>query len=88
MKSKCSAPISPSPADCTTHFVSTRAYGDVPGVLQDLSRFDTQSHGHYHVVYRDPDAANDLVSMVGDPNVSIEEAKAFTCNVRPGRVKR
>jgi formate dehydrogenase major subunit len=28
------------------------------------------------------DAANDLVSMVGDPNVSIEEAKAFTCNLR------
>lgn len=28
------------------------------------------------------DAANDLVSMVGEPNVSIEEAKAFTCNVR------
>jgi formate dehydrogenase major subunit len=27
------------------------------------------------------DAANDLVSLVGDPNVSIEEAKAFTCNI-------
>lgn len=34
------------------------------------------------------DAANDLVSMVGDPNVSIEEAKAFTCNVRRGRIRR
>jgi formate dehydrogenase major subunit len=34
------------------------------------------------------DAANDLVSMVGDPNVSIEEAKAFTCNVRRGRLRR
>ena len=33
------------------------------------------------------DSANDLVSLVGDPNVSIEEAKAFTCNVRPGRVR-
>jgi formate dehydrogenase major subunit len=32
------------------------------------------------------DAANDLVSLVGDPNVSIEEAKAFTCNVRKGRI--
>ncbi len=34
------------------------------------------------------DAANDLVSLVGDPNVSIEEAKAFTCNLRPGRIQR
>ncbi len=25
-------------------------------MLQDLLRFDTQSHGHYHVVYRDPGA--------------------------------
>jgi len=39
--------------DCCTHFVSTRAYGDQPAVLQDLRRFDTQSHGHHHVVYRD-----------------------------------
>jgi hypothetical protein len=44
-------------ADCCTHFVSTHAYGDEPRVLQDLLRFDTQSHGHFHVVYRDP-AAN------------------------------
>jgi peptidoglycan/xylan/chitin deacetylase (PgdA/CDA1 family) len=43
-------------ADCVTHFVCTQAYGDVPAVLQDLLRVDTQSHGHYHVVYRDPDA--------------------------------
>ena len=28
---------------------------------------------------------NDLTHMVLEPNVSIEEAKAFTCNVRPGR---
>ena len=34
------------------------------------------------------DAANDLVSLVGDPNVSIEEAKAFTCNIRKGRRRR
>ncbi len=34
------------------------------------------------------DVANDLVSLVGDPNVTIEEAKAFTCNLRPGRVQR
>jgi hypothetical protein len=31
------------------------------------------------------DAANVLPPLVGDPNVSIHVAKAFTCNVRPGR---
>jgi formate dehydrogenase major subunit len=31
------------------------------------------------------DIANTLSAMVGDPNVSIHEAKAFTCNLRPGR---
>src|SRR5207248_4478329 len=30
---------------------------------------------------------NDLAHMVLEPNVSIEEAKAFTCNVRPGRLR-
>jgi formate dehydrogenase major subunit len=30
--------------------------------------------------------ANDLTHMVLEPNVSIEEAKAFTCNIRPGRI--
>jgi hypothetical protein len=39
--------------DCSTHFVSTGAYGDCPGVLDDLRTVDTQSHGHYHFVYRD-----------------------------------
>jgi formate dehydrogenase major subunit len=29
---------------------------------------------------------NDLTHMVLEPNVSIEEAKAFTCNVRSGRL--
>jgi formate dehydrogenase major subunit len=29
---------------------------------------------------------NDLTHMVLEPNVSIEEAKAFVCNVRPGRL--
>lgn len=42
--------------DCCTHFVSTAAYGEEPSVLQDLLRFDTQSHGHHHVIYRDADA--------------------------------
>ncbi len=42
--------------DATTHFVSTAAYGDSPDVLADLRRLDTHSHGHYHVVYREPEA--------------------------------
>jgi len=29
---------------------------------------------------------NDLTSIVADPNVSMHEAKAFTCNVRAGRL--
>jgi formate dehydrogenase major subunit len=33
------------------------------------------------------DAANDLVPLTGDPNVSIED-KAFVCNVRAGRRSR
>jgi len=31
--------------------------------------------------------ANDLTSIVADPNVSMHEAKAFVCNVRAGRVQ-
>jgi formate dehydrogenase major subunit len=31
------------------------------------------------------DIANTLSAMVGDPNVSIHEGKAFTCNLRAGR---
>jgi formate dehydrogenase major subunit len=29
---------------------------------------------------------NDLAHMVLEPNVSIEEVKAFTCNIRPGQI--
>src|SRR5262249_21890351 len=32
--------------------------------------------------------ANDLTAIVADPNVSMHEAKAFTCNVRAGRLGR
>jgi formate dehydrogenase major subunit len=32
--------------------------------------------------------ANDLTSIVADPNVSMHEAKAFTCDVRAGRLAR
>jgi len=31
------------------------------------------------------DVANDLIALTGDPNVTIEESKAFTCDVRAGR---
>jgi formate dehydrogenase major subunit len=34
------------------------------------------------------DAANDLIAISGDPNVTIEESKAFTCDVRAGRRTR
>jgi formate dehydrogenase major subunit len=31
------------------------------------------------------DATNDLISLTGDPNVTIEDTKSWTCNVRAGR---
>jgi formate dehydrogenase major subunit len=34
------------------------------------------------------DSANDLISFVADPNVSIQESKAFTGNIEPGRRSR
>ena len=34
------------------------------------------------------DAANDLFHIAVDPNVHIQEAKAATCDVRPGRRPR
>lgn len=34
------------------------------------------------------DVANDLTALVADPNVTIHEAKAFTCDLRPGRRPR
>jgi formate dehydrogenase major subunit len=34
------------------------------------------------------DVANDLTALVADPNVTIHEAKAFTCDLRPGRRAR
>ena len=32
------------------------------------------------------DAANDLFEIVLDPNVHIQESKAATCDIRPGRM--
>jgi formate dehydrogenase major subunit len=34
------------------------------------------------------DAANELVSVALDPNVHIQETKAATCDIRPGRRPR
>ncbi|MBV9406794.1 MAG: molybdopterin-dependent oxidoreductase [Acidobacteriaceae bacterium] len=34
------------------------------------------------------DGANELVAFTGDPNVTIQESKALTCNIRPGRRNR
>jgi peptidoglycan/xylan/chitin deacetylase (PgdA/CDA1 family) len=39
--------------DCTTHFVSTAAYGHNRAVLDSLRGLDVQSHGHFHHVYPD-----------------------------------
>lgn len=33
------------------------------------------------------DAANDLTSLVGEPNTSIHEGKVLTCNIRAGRCR-
>jgi formate dehydrogenase major subunit len=34
------------------------------------------------------DSANDLTHLALDPNVHIQEVKAFTCGIRPGRRPR
>ena len=42
----------------------------------------------WHWGYSPPhsgDSTNDLTAITGDPNVSIQESKAFTCQVRAGR---
>ena len=43
-------------AECCTHFVSTQAYAHDSSVLKDLRDYDTQSHGHFHHVYRESGA--------------------------------
>ena len=37
--------------------------------------------------YATGDIVNVLTSVVGDPNTSIHEAKALTCNIRKGRLQ-
>jgi formate dehydrogenase major subunit len=42
----------------------------------------------WHWGFQSPDrgdSANDVAGLSGDPNVTIQESKAFTCNVRAGR---
>jgi len=34
------------------------------------------------------DVVNNLSSLVGDPNVSIHEGKAFTADIRKGRARQ
>jgi formate dehydrogenase major subunit len=42
---------------------------------------------HWSWVGRDRgDPANELIAFVADPNVSIQESKALTANIQPGRV--
>ncbi len=38
--------------------------------------------------YATGDIANTLSAVVGDPNTTIHEGKAFTCNLRKGRLHR
>jgi len=38
--------------------------------------------------YSKGDSANELAHMALDPNVHIQEVKAFTCDIRPGRRPR
>ena len=38
--------------------------------------------------YATGDIANVLSAIVGDPNTTIHEGKAFTCNLRKGRLRR
>ena len=51
-------------------FVSTYAYTHHPSVLDDLRRHDTQSHGHFHHVYREPEANR----------VNLERAHRILCS--------
>ena len=55
---------------CSTHFVSTYAYTHHQSVLNDLKRHDTQSHGHFHHVYRDPESNR----------VNLERAHRILCS--------
>jgi hypothetical protein len=55
---------------CSTHFVSTYAYTHHRSVLNDLKRHDTQSHGHFHHVYREPESNR----------VNLERAHRILCS--------
>ncbi len=53
-------------ADCTTHFVSTAAYGASRAVMSDLAQFDTQSHAHFHHIYADERSNRDNLRRAHD----------------------
>jgi peptidoglycan/xylan/chitin deacetylase (PgdA/CDA1 family) len=58
--------------DCSTHFISTHAYGRNAAILGDLAHLDPQSHAHFHVLYKDANAnrrnidrAHDILRAAG-----------------------
>jgi formate dehydrogenase major subunit len=66
-------------------------------VTERLRPFEIDGHRIYQIGmpwhygykgYATGAIANELSSVVGDPNTSIHEGKAFTCNVRKGRLAR
>ena len=72
--------------------VETRAL-----VTERLRPFDLNGHRIYQIGmpwhfgwqgYATGDIANTLSAIVGDPNTTIHEGKAFTCNLRKGRLER
>ena len=65
---------------CSTHFVSTYAYTHERSVLNDLRRHDTQSHGHFHHVYREPRIESDESRAGAQDPVQLGD--------RAGRVRR
>ena len=75
-----------------TTTVSVCANGEVqPAALQVAGRSVHQVGLPYHWGpngYSKGDAANELAHLSLDPNVHIQEVKAFTCDVQPGRRPR
>ena len=66
-------------------------------VTQRLRPFDLDGQRVYQIGmpwhfgwegYATGDIANTLSAIVGDPNTTIHEGKAFTCNLRKGRLER
>ena len=60
---------------------------DAPDTTTDSTLTDVTEIGNSNG-YTTGDAANELAHLSLDPNVHIQEVKAFTCDVRPGRRPR